>query len=169
MDGMHPWHSEFASWPTFSCLVNGAPADCFRPLPARTDVVDILLGPHFDYRDLIAVTPQEIRNRPPTPPIPTQRWERRRLREPPDSPIRVEDMSLDTSADLSAGADDTEGPDTFAVFDVYFQARVLPCRRQHSVAQRASIALEHTPQISSEITGFRARCAFDSRAFLPHS
>ena len=155
MDSLHPWHRTFASWPTFTCLVNGAPVDCFRTLPARTDVVDILLGPHFDYSDLVAAVTAETRNRPPTPPIPAQRWERRRLREPPSSPIPVEDTFLQPSTSSATVADDAEGPDTFVVFDVYFHARVLPCRRHHSMAHRAAIALEHTPQISAEVAGFR--------------
>ena len=155
MDSSHPWHGVFASWPTFSCLINGAPADCFRPLPARTDVVDIMLGPNFDYRDLVAAVTAEARNRPPTPPIPLQRWERRRLRDPPSSPIHIEDTSLHPSVGSSSTLDTDESPDTFVVFDVFFHARVLPCQRRHSIAHRAAIALERTPQISSDVAGFR--------------
>ena len=147
-DNSHPWFRAFASWPTFSCLVNGAPVECFRPVPARADVIDILLGPHFDYRELVAAAPAEGRTRPPTPPIPMQRWERRRLREPPSSSTSIEEVSTEPRGVAS-------DPDTFVVFDVFYHARVLPCQRHHSVAHRAAIALEHTPQISSEVTGFR--------------
>ena len=150
-DPRHPWAVFLQTWPTFECQVNGLPHDCFVALPAHADVVNIV---PIHMQDL-AFPRQEVALAPTNLPISQGRWSRRALKDPPHSPV-----SLNNGTEGLAVLEDvqmTEDPpeDSFAVFDVYFHARVLPSQHWHTTAHRVAIALENTPQIAREIAHFR--------------
>ena len=166
----HPWETLFWQWPTFHCYVNGLLHDCFRPLPAYADVVSIHVEPyatvsphHGDFlssvvRPLAVVTGPSVDRpiRPPTPPVPGHRWERRLSRTMPGSPISIggtpEEVPLTAEGSQSQASEDV----VFAVFDVYHHARIIPCKQWHTPAQQADIALEQTPEIARQVAHFRA-------------
>ena len=93
--------------------------------------------------------------RPPTPPIPSGRWDRNFGRSRAGSIC-----DLDSSEDIHRAAPASGGgvtvqsgtdlpfdDTTFAVFDVIFHARVLRCRSDDSHSTLAAIAFEQSPLI----------------------
>ena len=94
-----------------------------------------------------------LHQRPPTPPIPSGRWDRSfgghhtgsifDLDKSEDGSSAVPARSNEVTVGLSTASsfDDT----TFAVFDVIFHARVLRCREGAPYSELAEIAFEQSP------------------------
>ena len=151
IDPYHPWATFLHTWPAFECQVNGLQHDCYQALPTYADVIHIqpLQMQH------LALPRQEAVFATASIPATQGKWNRRALKDPPPSPISLNNGTerIAVLEDVQMAEDPSE--DSFAVFDVYFHARVLPSQHWHTTAHRVAVALENTPQIAREVAHFR--------------
>ena len=138
-----------------TCTANGMPSDCAAVVATSTDVLTVSFPDHVRAAhmagpsSLAASSGGEILRhhssaRPATPPIPAQVWGPGRLSISDSAPV----LDISSGSGTLSEAEFASATE-FTVFDVYFHARVLPCRPEDSLETLAHRALEQTPQIGS--------------------